>query len=112
MSESPTTDDDSDTLQQVADAFGQTLDPLGEFEEQFTGLELDPFDPFREDVRQRRTCTTTRYGTTGAYSRTGGSTSPAKAGTQPARTTTMCSSSSSTNAHRSPRVGRTTTRVR
>jgi len=49
MSESPT-NDDGDTLQQVADAFGQTLDPLAEFEEQFSGLELDPFDPFREDV--------------------------------------------------------------
>lgn len=50
MSESPDVDDESTTLQQVADAFGTTLDPLAAFENEFTGLAVDPFEPFSEDV--------------------------------------------------------------
>lgn len=48
MSDRPTKDD-SDTLQQVADAFGTTRDPLREFEKRFADLEVDPFVPFTED---------------------------------------------------------------
>lgn len=50
MSESPDVDDESTTLQQVADAFGTTLDPLAAFENEFAGLAIDPFEPFSEDV--------------------------------------------------------------
>jgi len=50
MSDSLTTEDGGDALQQVADAFGQTLDPLAEFEEEFTELGLDPFHPFTEQI--------------------------------------------------------------
>ncbi len=49
MSESPTTDDRSD-IQQVADAFGTTLDPLEEYEETFITNDIDPFAPFIENI--------------------------------------------------------------
>lgn len=45
-------DGDSETLQQVADAFGTTLDPLAEFENQFNQLDLNPFVPFDEEILQ------------------------------------------------------------
>lgn len=41
---------DDDTLQQVADAFGTTLDPLAEFEAKFRQLDVDTFEPFVDDV--------------------------------------------------------------
>jgi integrase/recombinase XerD len=50
MSESNPNDTDSNALRQVADAFDQTLDPLAEFESQFATLDLDPFEPFIEDI--------------------------------------------------------------
>jgi len=52
MSESTDADAEGDTLQQVADAFGTTLDPLAEFEDRFNQLDLDPFAPFDEDILQ------------------------------------------------------------
>lgn len=39
-----------DKLQQVADAFGKTLDPLAEFEAEFQQLDVDTFEPFVDDV--------------------------------------------------------------
>lgn len=36
--------------QELADAFGRTLDPLGEFESTFAELDIDPFELFMEDV--------------------------------------------------------------
>jgi len=39
-----------DSLQEVADAFDTTLDPLAEFEEEFATLEVDPFEPVVEKV--------------------------------------------------------------
>lgn len=50
MNESPDRDDESNALQQVADAFGTTLDPLAEFEDEFAALAIDPFQPFSENV--------------------------------------------------------------
>lgn len=52
MSGTKDTDGDSETLQRVADAFGTTLDPLAEFEDQFNQLDLSPFVPFDEDILQ------------------------------------------------------------
>ena len=45
MSDAPT-----DTLQEVAEAFDTSLDPLAEFEERFDTLEIDPFEPVMEKV--------------------------------------------------------------
>ena len=52
MSESTDADAEGDTLQQVADAFGRTLDPLAEFEDRFNQLDPDPFAPYDKDILQ------------------------------------------------------------
>lgn len=50
MSESIPTKKAGSSIQDVADAFGTTLDPLVEYEKPFVANKIDPFAPFIEDI--------------------------------------------------------------
>lgn len=45
-------EEQGDTLEEFANAFGATRDPLKEFEEVFRDIDRDPFTPFDEEILQ------------------------------------------------------------